>query len=476
MALPANIIQGTTAGHLAHHGELHVAAGMGLPTTVTEGSEQHGEHHAVLKSWYDAAHPAVPLLAVADPASHELAHEALHAWRNGLSLPAMAGVFARLSGNDTSTSNGSAPIGWALDNPEAKMVSTMILWQQWEPTDNAFSTTIDNNLRAALGDAHAQGYSLVIRVMCGTDSPIGHPSDVTHASWLFGHPTRPVGRVLVYDNEQANAGDQIYVPDWITPSSYGNLRFFFNRMMSHLAAILNEACPHDSSHTRARHTAFVPASLATESGSEMTLGYGSSTTKPPGSDLTFAQHNRASWDAVASQATCRSRTEQAWKDDSDELAMILPPEVRIGVAGGHLFNDGHAGADRIIEYVRDRYGRRIVGMRTDLRPAYWSDPATWAAPIDYMDRAATIGALGEPCTIGFQTAGTSQISTPQQFVDAVENALLRWPDLAFIETHTAAFTSGTTATTAALGGWPGATSHTVKTYLLTHASSVQSRL
>jgi hypothetical protein len=195
--------------------------------------------------------------------------------------------------------------------------------------------------------------------------------------------------------------------------------------------------------------------------------------------------NTTQWNQIANTTTLRSMMHQAWKDTLDDWMSIFPFEARCSLAGGHLFGDGFAGANSLVDYIGGigSYRARSYGMTTDLVPGYTGTPKTW------LDRCKT-----NQIARGLQYAGKNATNTAASVLDLVNaceqaNAFSSAP-FEYFEGAPALtiginIINGTNKNTSpAQGTWPGATLHTMEEYLVgettsptvTTANSLQGRL
>lgn len=165
--------------------------------------------------------------------------------------------------------------GGATWEPLKKLESIWINWNDVELTDGVFDWT-GTQLDDSISDAHgASGddYRLILRVAAGADSPISSNTSRAIKGWMATHSTRPAGYVTTMQNERNPVS--AYKLQCFIPLAWDlDYQFYFDRFMKALRNRLNGACPVDASHSRKDHIFFIPVSMPTEAGTEMSIGFG----------------------------------------------------------------------------------------------------------------------------------------------------------------------------------------------------------
>lgn len=334
--------------------------------------------------------------------------------------------------------------------PFQRMEGVLVKWRAIQPT-RYDQFVIPAGLDASFDDAKAdtlagQPYKLLLRISCGTDSPVG-PSG---ASWMIGgasaannsKPVEVVNAVSTDVNSGSPSSENIPVP-WSA-----NYRFHYANLIDWLEGVYLH--PTDPSGVtsggtrRSDYVFFVPVAFATEQGTEMPITYGQHVQFPTSGSVTVDGHtytstskgyldvvNRASWAKHVPSATrsagqtaitawLRDRYQAGW-DWSIQYHMDNL-SVDSGVAWGGIFADNYAAAKALIRKFVPLYGRsKLVSMQTNLRinppkkadgsPNWTAAKALWSYAL-WSPTASNVMLLvqslvpdGTLAKLGFQTAG-----------------------------------------------------------------------
>jgi hypothetical protein len=341
-----------------------------------------------------------------------------------LALPASAsaatvysGVSARLT-----TSNS---VTYHAAQPNLKLVSVMVNWKTVQPYPGSVNWS---SLDKSMADARDHGYKLIVRVMCGSQSP----------SWLYSdvaHKVTPVHLIATDGGMHTVTAPLPWDPD---------LLYHYQNLVASLQTWLSGS---DGTllGTRADHVLFVPIAMPTVQGTEMPLDYGrgrfTGTYKGVWGTYDVATVNRTEWLANAVSGTTatqrlasnRASLKAAWMSAIDAHMRLLP-SVPSAIAYGGLFGDAYAAAKQIAANVVPKYPTRLWSMTNNLRPKVYADGTlgpyrSWDANAD----AALRYAIGAGGVVGFQTAGANVLDSSAKLQYAVEDALSTY-HARFIET------------------------------------------
>lgn len=279
-------------------------------------------------------------------------------------------------------------------HPGLKLCSLLAPWRALQASPGAPLAGHDlSELGFSVGDAHDHDYQLIVRVTCGVDAPV----------WLE-HASKPVRYVETLSNDP-NPAFAGHVIRWPVPWD-PDLGYWHRDLLRRLAEWAAGPCPRDPSHTRAQHIHSWPLSRPTEDGTEMTLGYGQTDAN--------RTRNKAVWDKLGSETLRQQWVEGAWESNIDDFC-DTDDDWSYCLAGGSLYNDGLAAAERILD--RHVNGRGIP-MTTNLGANKWADShiARW------LDRAAGYG-----LDVGLQLGGVAVLPNTSSSVEgAVDYATTRY--------------------------------------------------
>jgi hypothetical protein len=307
-------------------------------------------------------------------------------------------------------------------HPALGLVSAMVPWRVLEPSDQVFDWS---QMDANVEDARANGYDLIVRVMAGRVVP----------PWLLdaAAPVHAASvRILGTDQNAIDYCDRIDVPLPWDPV----LRAQYAELMDELGRWLEES--DGAGGRKADHVQLVPISMPTALGSEMVVGYGTSTVCPSGTDgagLNLATENRAVWDAVSTETARRAWTEAAWRDAIAIHMAELPADVGSVLAYGAMFNDAQAAALRIASSEVADHPDRLWSMYTNLQPLVRSDGSLgpWRSWCSRCHEVIT-AAIASGGKVAFQTAAGGANSTLDRFRTAADDALATY-GMRFLETQ-----------------------------------------
>ena len=326
-------------------------------------------------------------------------------------VPTFTGVSSRMQ-SSVVTSNTDAEHS---AHPALHLVSAMAPWKALEPADQTFDWT---RMNANVAAARAGGYRLILRIMAGRLSP----------DWLG----TAGGRRIALLGTDPNATD--YCDEVTTPLPWDPvLEQQYTELMREVGRWLDE--PDGAGGRKGDHVYLIPVSMPSFIGSEMVIGYGTSSICPAGTDgagQNLHDVNLARWNAVSTQTERRTKTEQAWYAAIDIHMRELPTENDSVIGYGHLFNDGQAAALRLASDQVARYPDRLWSVYTNLQPSVRGDGsfgpwAEWCPVCDGVIRRA----IERGGVIGFQPAAT--IDTSAKFHAAIDDALATYP-MAYLET------------------------------------------
>lgn len=375
--------------------------------------------------------------------------------------------------------------------PFQQVEGVLVKWRAIQPT-RYDQFTIPAGLDACFDDAKADTlagspYKLILRISCGTDAPVG-PSG---ASWMVGGPSaannsKPVEVVNAVStdvNSGSPSSENIPVP-WSA-----NHRYHYARLIDWLDAVYLH--PTDPSGLtaggtrRSDYVFFVPVAFATESGTEMPLGYGPHAQFPSSGSVTVDGHtytstskgyidvvNRASWAKhvpstvrSAGQAAINTWLRARYKDGWDWSIQYHMDNLSAEscVAWGGIFADNYTAARALIDKFIPLYGRsKLWSMQTNLRinpPKKLDGSPDWNAPkfewsymlwsllaAGLMSHIQSLAPAGTRAKLGFQTAGATNSSggygmPPGDYPWATQDALDY--GAMFIETYSGVFSNAT---------------------------------
>jgi chitodextrinase len=330
------------------------------------------------------------------------------------------GVSSRLTGTDVA--------GEKTRHPELRLVSILLRWRNVEAANDSFDW---GTLDAALADARARDYRVIVRILCGADAP----------AWLYDVAgDHPVTMLDLLANDPASSyKGEIFVPLPWDP----DLRFHYNDLLRALDAHLRGS--DGAGGTLADHVYFVPIAMPTLLGSEMSVGYGSGTYTGTyrGVNGTWDRlaTNRAEWLTYATSGSTTVEKEQsnrrdleaAWRTAIDDHMQILSP-VRSAIAYGPLWSDMYASAKAIASSKVAQYPTRLLSMTTNLQPKVNADGtlgpySAWSAPAaQTIQNAKQAGGA-----VGFQTAGPTVIDTDAKMRFTIDDGLETY-GMHFLET------------------------------------------
>lgn len=320
------------------------------------------------------------------------------------------GVASRLS----ASTSISSTINERTAHPQLKLIAAMAPWSVLESSKGSYNWT---QMNTNVQDAHDRGYKIILRIMAGPSAP----------NWLYTQGVQSV-TIRADDDTSQQYCQPIRIPVYWDSA----LKTHYSDLMTEVGRWLNE--PLSDGTSKRDYIYFVPVAMATQQGTEMSLGYGPDETCSDGVNIRI--NNRAAWDATGVNETDRRvRTEQAWKDSIDIHMTKLP--VASSVAYGHIFNDSQAAAKRIVAEKVAANPERLWTMYTSLRPNVRADgslgPYSEWCPRCHEVLTIAIDLGG---SIGFQTAAATILNTPAKFTAAAEDGLSTY-SMKFFETSPA---------------------------------------
>jgi hypothetical protein len=325
------------------------------------------------------------------------------------------------TGNDQST-------GMKTKWPDAKIISITLHWNQLEPSRGSYNW---GNLDASLKDAAARNYKVIVRILCGFNSP----------SWIYLDPQHPVRHAYIIPTDNGyglTSGVNVPVP-WDP-----DLLVLYKQMMTAVANHLQGSDGRGS--TLASHVLMIPVAMATSFGSEMVENFGQGSWAGTYNGVYNAAWNRntvnqAAWMKLAPSGSTpaeklkamQDADTRAWLSSVDAQESILQPTgVMSSVAYGFAFTS-FSTATTVESTEVPKYNQRLMTMFTDLQPKLHSDGTlgpwgSWCPPCDTLMTSAI--ADGGP--VGFQDA-SGAMNTQAKIEYATNHAIMTYHPR-FIET------------------------------------------
>ncbi len=261
--------------------------------------------------------------------------------------------------------------------PWLAIVGAYVRWRELEPARGQLDW---GAVDAALVDARANGYKVVLRIECGHAAP----------DWIYrgGEAVRRVDLV--------HRGRPAPIPLPWDPNLLGHYRALLGEVEGHLA----------DDPARAAHVYFVPVAMPTQVGTEMAMGYGGDPA------------NRAAWAAIGPEPERQELLAGAW-DDAVLAHTELLRSAPSCIAYGPLFADRYRAAGVLAREHVARNRDRLWSMTTNLQCGAGGSFAAWNA-----DAAGTIQAVRDAGgVVGFQTAALGVLRPGQGLGCAAEDGL-----------------------------------------------------
>lgn len=212
---------------------------------------------------------------------------------------------------------------WATA-PAYKTMSTTLYWSEipWNSATNTYDFSNPALLKDAIDEAHNRHAKLIVRILGGSVAPRVFPTDATHPQvqtvTLWGTSSGPAFAYDASDNLAAscpggeaqpcnsiNVGSQTGGRIRIPVPWDQSLAYYYGRLLQGLNDFLIDPTRAYSDGTLpADYVLFVPVAMPTEMGSEMQLGFGSTSTglscgQIDANGCTPDNPNQAKWEQVA---------------------------------------------------------------------------------------------------------------------------------------------------------------------------------